>query len=217
MRLDVSGEKLSGPRFWACEISEKSPVCVKLKNCELNITQCALASISKSEVAYKATKLGAAVRNRVNSYKAEDGNQHYFILCSLREGESMKLDATFFPDDKSVRFRAIGPNILHLSGVISPHKITVGSDSEEEEVDAGGVAEEDGEEEEEEEEEEETFWLLFDLPSLDFRVLQFLASCPLTPQILQIRVPVGAPLGLDIGSVQDGSSGSRWTEITWFV
>ena len=128
MRLDVSGEKLSGPRFWACEISEKSPVCVKLKNCELNITQCALASISKSEVAYKATKLGAAVRNRVNSYKAEDGNQHYFILCSLREGESMKLDATFFPDDKSVRFRAIGPNILHLSGVISPHKITVGSD-----------------------------------------------------------------------------------------
>ena len=97
---------------------------------ELNITHCALATKSKSNDAYKLTKLYVATKTLSDENTGEGTKK--FVLCSLRDGQSCKIDATFFPGDQVVKFLASGPNTLHLTGVVSPHEITVETYEEEE-------------------------------------------------------------------------------------
>ena len=141
---------IAGPRFWAGEVSQKTPLVVDLSGRELNVTQCAFAALRTSDTGarYASTKLTVAVKGM-----PEEGEKaKYYTLCNLKEGESVKLNLNFFPGDGAVKFKAVGPNVLHLTGVMSPHEIAVDSSSEEEEDDDD--EEEDDEEEEEDDEEE---------------------------------------------------------------
>ena len=49
-------------------------------------------------------------------------NSYYVVL---EMDNHLKIDATFFPGDEVVKFLASGPNTLHLTGVISPHEISI--------------------------------------------------------------------------------------------
>ena len=120
----ASSSCLTGPRFFAGEVSAGKPLKVKLDGKELNITHCALATKSDTNDAYKMTKLFVATKALSDETKDDNGCKK-FVLCSLRDGQSCKIDATFFPGDEVVKFLASGPNTLHLTGVISPHEISI--------------------------------------------------------------------------------------------
>ena len=111
----VMPSPLTGPRFFAGEVSAGKPLKVNLEGKELNITHCALATKSKSNDAYKLTKLYVATKTLSDENAGDKGSQK-FVLCSLRDGQSCKIDATFFPGDQVVKFLASGPNTLHLTG-----------------------------------------------------------------------------------------------------
>ena len=119
----ASSFKLTGPRFLLGRSRWKA-MKVKLDGKELNITHCALATKSDTNDAYKMTKLFVATKALSDETKDDNGCKK-FVLCSLRDGQSCKIDATFFPGDEVVKFLASGPNTLHLTGVISPHEISI--------------------------------------------------------------------------------------------